>query len=132
MTSTPWETQEIGKAPLVTAPDGSTVRVRCATDRGSTIVFVLERGAVSKGVAHRTVEEIWYVVAGQGRLWRQRGDDEEIAALAPGVSLTVPVGTRFQFRNDGDVPLQIIAVTMPPWPGGEEADIVKGVWVATV
>lgn len=132
MTSTPWDTQEIAAAPMVTAPDGSRVRILCATDRGSTISFAIEPGAVSKAVAHRTVEEIWFVVTGQGRLWRKKDDDEEIAALAPGVSLTVPVGTRFQFRNDGDAPLQIVAVTMPPWPSGEEAVAVEGVWAATI
>jgi mannose-6-phosphate isomerase-like protein (cupin superfamily) len=81
------------------------------------ISFSLEPGALSKAVMHRTVEEIWYVAAGQGRLWRKHGEAEQIVDLAPGLSLTIPVGTRFQFRNDGAVALQVVAVTMPPWPG---------------
>jgi len=132
MTSTPWQTQEIATALLVTAPDGSMVRILCATGRGSTISFTLTAGAISKAVVHRTVEEIWYVLAGRGRLWRKNGESEEITQLAPGVSLTIPVGTRFQFRNDGDIPLQMVAVTMPPWPGGEEAVLVDGYWPATI
>jgi mannose-6-phosphate isomerase-like protein (cupin superfamily) len=130
MTSTPWDAQEIATASVVTAPDGSEVRILCATPRGSMISFSLLPGAVSKPVAHRTVEEIWYVAAGQGRLWRKLGDDEEIVDLAPGLSLTMPVGAHFQFRNDGDIPLQIDAVTMPPWPGAHEADAVEGHWPA--
>ncbi|MFZ2006221.1 MAG: cupin domain-containing protein [Stellaceae bacterium] len=130
MPSTDWQTQAIGTAPLVTAPDGSAVRVLCATTRGSMISFVLAPGAVSKAVVHRTVEEIWCVVAGRGRLWRKSNEVEEVVDLAPGLSLTLPVGTRFQFRNDGDEVLQIVAVTMPPWPGEGEAFPVKGTWSA--
>lgn len=132
MASAIWQTQEIAAATLVAAPDGSAVSILCATARGSMISFALPPGAVSKAVAHKTVEEIWYVVAGAGRLWRAQDGAEKIVALAPGLSLTVPVGTRFQFRNDGDAPLQIVAVTMPPWPGDGEAFATNGPWNATI
>jgi mannose-6-phosphate isomerase-like protein (cupin superfamily) len=132
MPPTAWDAKQIGDAAVVTAPDGSEVRTLCATARGSMIRFTLQPGAISRAVAHRTVDEIWYVVGGLGRLWRKLGDLEEIADLAPGLSLTIPVGTRFQFRNDRDTPLSIVAVTMPPWPGEDEADAVAGVWEATL
>lgn len=132
MTPTPWDTQEIGAAPLVAAPDGSAVRVLCAASYGSMISFSLEPGAVSKAVVHRTVEELWYVMAGRGRLWRKHGAAEQIVDLTPGISLSIPVATGFQFRNDGEVALRVVAVTMPPWPGGDEAAPVDGVWLATV
>jgi mannose-6-phosphate isomerase-like protein (cupin superfamily) len=128
MSATPWSTQEIADAPVAAAPDGSTVRVLCATTRGSMILFSLPPGAVSKPVAHRTVEEIWYVVAGAGRLWRRLGREEAVTDLAPGLSLAILAGTHFQFRNDGETPLRIVAVTMPPWPGDPEAEIVAGTW----
>jgi hypothetical protein len=38
----------------------------------------------------------------------------------------------FQFRNDGSQPLDIIAATMPPWPGDREAYLVDGKWEPTV
>jgi mannose-6-phosphate isomerase-like protein (cupin superfamily) len=44
------------------------------------------------------------------------------------VSITIPTGAKFQFRNDGDEPLEAIGVTMPPWPGADEAIEVEGVW----
>jgi mannose-6-phosphate isomerase-like protein (cupin superfamily) len=128
MPSTAWDAKQIDDAAVVTAPDGSEVRILCATGRGSMIRFTLKPGAISRAVAHRTVEEIWYVTAGSGRLWRKLDDREEITDLAPGLSLTIPVGTQFQFRNDGDRSLDIIAVTMPPWPGHQEASVVTGVW----
>jgi mannose-6-phosphate isomerase-like protein (cupin superfamily) len=81
-------------------------------------------------VAHRTVEEVWYVVSGQGRMWRRLGEREETVALRPGTSLNLPVGTRFQFRAEGNEPLVAVGVTMPPWPGEDEAYEVAGKWPA--
>lgn len=119
-------------APLVTAPDGSAVRVLAATTRGSTALFTLPAHAIAHAVAHRTVEEIWYVVAGSGRLWRRLGDAEGIVELRPGLSVTLPVGMMFQFRCDGAVPLVVFGVTMPPWPGAAEAYPVSGPWTPSV
>jgi mannose-6-phosphate isomerase-like protein (cupin superfamily) len=95
-------------------------------------MFTLPPGAVAKAVAHHTVEEIWYVVAGSGRLWRRRGAEEEVTGLAPGLSVAIPTGTHLQFRCDGEAALVIVAATMPPWPGDREAYAVPGRWPATI
>ena len=116
----------------VIATDGSEVRVLCATKRGAMAVFTLAPGGVAKAVAHRTVEEIWVVLRGRGRMWRKSGEREEVTELAAGTSLSIPVGTHFQFRNDGEGPLEAVAATMPPWPGDGEAYIVSGKWKPTV
>ena len=111
------------------APDGSEVRILAATSRGSMAQFTLPPRAISKPVAHRSVEELWLVLRGQGRMWRKLGDrEEEIVDLRPGVSIAIPVGASFQFRNDGADPLDCVGVTMPPWPGMDEACEVKGMW----
>ena len=114
--------------PTTAAPDGSDVRVLLALRGGSMAHFELAAGRVSVAVRHRTVEEIWYVLAGRGEMWRRAGDRETIVALEPGVCLTIPVGTGFQFRALGGVPLQVVAVTMPPWPaeGADEASQIAG------
>ena len=125
-------TRKISPAPDAIAPDGSEVRLLGSLPRGSMAVFRLAPGAVSKAVAHRTVEEIWYFTAGHGRMWRKLGDREEITEVAPGVSITIPTGTHFQFRCDGGEPLEAVAVTMPPWPGDDEAYSVAGRWEPTV
>jgi mannose-6-phosphate isomerase-like protein (cupin superfamily) len=132
MTAMSFETRRIGARPDALAPDGSDVRVLCRTDRGSLAHFTLPPGAVSIAVAHRTIEEVWYVLSGRGRMWRRLDGREEIVELAPGVSLTLPVGTRFQFRCDGAEALPAVGVAMPPWPGGDEAYPVEGPWLATV
>jgi mannose-6-phosphate isomerase-like protein (cupin superfamily) len=116
----------------VIAPDGCEVRILAASARGSMAHFTLLPGEVARAVVHRTVEELWYFLTGTGRMWRQLGDREEIAAVGPGVSLAIPAGTRFQLRNDGAGPLAAVAVTMPPWPGEDEARLVEGPWPPTV
>src|SRR5215475_11909052 len=127
-----FETKAIGAAPDAIAPDGSEVRVLCQLSRGGLAVFSLPPGAVAKAVAHHTVEELWYVISGRGRIWRKLGEDEEVTELGPGLSLSIPTGTHFQFRCDGSEPLVVIGATMPPWPGDAEAFRVKGAWLPTV
>ena len=120
------------ETPDTVAPDGSEVRLLCASPCGSMAAFRLAPGAVSKAVAHRTVEEIWYFTAGRGRIWRRLGEHEEITDVGQGVSITIPTGTHFQFRCDDSGPLEAVAVTMPPWPGDGEAYSVPGRWEPTV
>ena len=43
-----------------------------------------------------------------------------------------PARTAFQFRAEGGEPLAFVAVTMPPWPGMDEAFAVEGPWTPTV
>ncbi len=114
------------------APDGTQVRLLPALAGGSMAHFELPAGAVSHAVTHRTVEEIWYFLGGRGQIWRRFGGRESIVAVEPGVSVTIPLGTAFQFRAADGAPLVFLAVTMPPWPGAEEAARVEGRWQATV
>ena len=126
----------------VVAPDGSDVRVLLRLAGGSMAHFELAGGRTSQAVVHRSVDEIWYVLSGRGEMWRsqagRRGGEgrwggeggEEIVALEPGTCLSIPVGTSFQFRSLGDEPLSAVAVTMPPWPGEDEAREVSGAWPA--
>ena len=127
-----FETKRISSAPDAIAPDGSEVRVLCHISRGGLAVFSLPPQAVAKPVAHRTVEEVWYILSGLGRMWRKLGEYEELVELSPGISLTIPTGTHFQFRCDGDEWLEMVGATMPPWPGESEAYSVEGTWPPTV
>ena len=126
-----FETKQIAAVPEVIAPDGSEVRILCRGWRGSLATFTLPPQAVSKAVAHHTVEELWYVISGRGRMWRKSGELEEVAELRPGTSLSIPTGAHFQFRSEGPEPLTIIGATMPPWPGEGEAFYVEGKWRET-
>ncbi len=120
--------------PTVVAPDGSDVRVLLGLAGGTMAHFTLGAGQVAKAVTHRTVEEIWYVLAGRGEMWRKQmgvagePDREEVVALVPGLCLTIPLGTHFQFRAAPTEAVSAVAVTLPPWPGPDEAVEVPGPW----
>ncbi len=125
------QTRMPGTAPDALAPDGSEVRLLAALKGGSFAHFTLGAGRVSVAVTHRTVEEIWYVVAGEGEVWRRYKGEDSVTPVTPGVALTIPLGAQFQFRA-GDNGLCFVAVTMPPWPGPDEAVAVAGHWQATL
>lgn len=114
------------------APDGSDVRVLLGLAGGGMAHFELAPGQTSAAVTHKTVEEIWYFLAGQGEMWRDQGGKSEVVEVSAGVCLTIPSGTQFQFRAFGDSALSAIGVTMPPWPGDSEAVAVSGPWQPTV
>ncbi len=115
------------------APDGSDVRILLRLEGGSLAHFELAPSQTSVAVAHRTVEEIWFFTSGRGEMWRKLGDQEQVVPVEHGVCITIPVGTRFQFRSFGYEPLSAIGVTMPPWPEeDEEAYQVEGKWMPTV
>ena len=115
-------------APDAIAPDGSAVRVLLRLAGGSLAHFELEPGQTSRAVAHRTVDELWYFVQGRGEMWLKRGEREEVVVVDPGVCISIPAGTHFQFRAAGGDSLAAIGVTMPPWPGADEAYLVEGPW----
>jgi mannose-6-phosphate isomerase-like protein (cupin superfamily) len=125
---TPFATSSLPSEPTVVAPDGSDVRVLLALTSGSMAHFALKAGMTSRAVSHRSVEEIWFVVSGRGEMWRRQGEREEVVALKPGTCLTIPAGTHFQFRASATEPVAALGVTMPPWPGDEEAVAVAGPW----
>jgi mannose-6-phosphate isomerase-like protein (cupin superfamily) len=126
-----FETRRLPARPDARAPDGAEVRVLPRLAGGSLAHFELGPGRVSRAVTHRSVEEIWYVLGGRGEMWRRQGDRASVVALEPGVSVTIPLGTHFQFRAIGPGPLAAVAITMPPWPGAEEAVEVPGAWPPT-
>jgi mannose-6-phosphate isomerase-like protein (cupin superfamily) len=125
-------TKHLPMARDAVAPDGSDVRLLPALAGGSMAHFELGPNLVSKAVTHRSVEEIWFVLSGRGEMWRLQDGQSAIVDLYPGVSLTIPRGTHFQFRSFGYQPLAAIGITMPPWPGEDEAVVVPGAWTPTV
>lgn len=110
------------------APDGSEIRLLASVRGGSCVECTLPAGRTSLAVRHRTVEEIWCVLRGRGQVWRKQGEREGVVDVEPGTALTVPLGVHFQFRPIGPEPLVLVIVTMPPWPGADEAVRVKDHW----
>jgi len=124
----PFDSRRLPEEPDAIAPDGSAVRVLLGVERGGLAHFQLAPGQTSRAVAHKTVDEIWYFLQGRGEMWLKAGEREEVVVLAPGLCVSIPAGTHFQFRALGVEPLAAVAVTMPPWPGAQEALVVEGRW----
>jgi mannose-6-phosphate isomerase-like protein (cupin superfamily) len=129
-----FETKSLPQDKDAIAPDGSEVRILLGLEkRGSSAEFRLRPGQVARAVTHKTVHEIWYVLSGEGKIWRSQDGREEISDLKPGVCLTLPLGTRFQFSASATTPLQVFGVTMRPWPNTpDEATVIDGPWKPNV
>lgn len=128
LSSTEFHTTELRENYDGLAPDGSEIRLLNRLDAGSMVHCTLLPNQTSTAVRHKTVEEIWYFIEGEGQVWRKQDNREEVTDVKPGVSLTIPFGTQFQFRNNSTNPLRFVIVTMPPWPGEDEAVKVPGRW----
>ena len=122
------ETAERGRSPL-----GARVRFLMNGPHGNMIHSTVPPGMVGRACHFRTVDEYWYVLAGEGEIWRSPPDGHEsITRLIPGVCVDIPLGTVFQYRCTGSVPLVFTCTALPPWPGDDEAVIVDGPWVPRV
>lgn len=110
------------------APDGSEIRLLSAITKGGMSHCTLHVGKISRAVKHKSVEEIWYFLEGDGELWRKTSKTECVVKMEPNSTITIPVGCHFQFRNIGCVPLRFLILTMPPWPGVDEATLVENFW----
>ena len=106
------------------APDGSEIYFLVDdADRASLVEVRLAAGLISRPVRHRTVEEIWYVTGGRGRIWRcaPGSVQGETVAVRPGDAVRIPTGWAFQFAAAMESGLRFVCFTSPPWPGPEEA-----------
>jgi mannose-6-phosphate isomerase-like protein (cupin superfamily) len=126
------------RPPDAIAPDGSEIRFlvppppaaagrRPPPDRAARTASLVEvrlpQGQRSRPVRHRTVEELWFVVTGSGRLWRRAPDGGERSdAMEPGGAFVIPTGWAFSFSAAGQEDLVFLCHTSPPWPGAEEAE----------
>jgi mannose-6-phosphate isomerase-like protein (cupin superfamily) len=119
----------------IVAPDGSQVRLLLTDDHGATRCSMVEvtigAGEVSRAVRHRTVEEAWYVLSGAGEVWRcppaMPATELSPMRMVAGDAIVVPTGWGFQFRADAGSDLRFVCVTVPAWPGMDEAvDVLEG------
>ena len=122
------QTKKLPKKYDELAPDKSEIRLLLKMKGGGLVHCTLPPGGTSLAVKHKTIEEIWYFIQGQGQVWRRQEDREVIVDVDPGTCITIPTGAHFQFHNTGEVPLCFIIATMPPWPGEEEAVRVQDHW----
>jgi len=125
------ETQ-LPSRPDAKSPAGADIRFIMDGTTGNMIHSTVPAGQINRAMLHKTVSEFWYILEGSGEIWRKDNKEERITALVKGVSIDIPVGTAFQYRNTGSTPLKFICISMPPWPGDAEAAHINGAWQPTV
>ena len=113
------------------SPAGAEIRHLIEGETGAMIHSTVPPGQVNRATVHSTVSEFWHVLAGEGQIWRRDATGEEATVLRKGVSIDIPVGTAFQYRCTGSDPLEFLCISMPPWPGDQEATVIEGPWKAT-
>lgn len=64
------------------------------------------------------MEVLWYVLAGCGELWRAYGGSERVDGVSCGDSVRIAPRVSFQVRALER--LEVLVITMPPWPGADE------------
>lgn len=114
------------------SPAGADIRFLMDGPTGNMIHSTVPPGQVNRATVHQTVSEFWFVLEGEGEIWRRDAYEERVTRLTPGTSIDIPVGTAFQYRNVADVALTFICITMPRWPGDHEASHLDGAWTPTV
>ena len=86
--------------PDATAPDGSEIRLLADARQGATksslVEVILGADKVYRPVRYRTVEEVWYVQEGAGKVWRcpPGAAPETVLSMdvVPGHSLVILAG----------------------------------------
>ena len=107
------------------APDGCEVRLLAQSPRGSAAHHPRTGAGRARGGAPHG-REVWYFLAGQGRMWRRHGDERSsgrTGSVARDPSRH-PISAPERRREPAGA-----VMTMPPWPGGNEAHFV-GKWRA--
>jgi mannose-6-phosphate isomerase-like protein (cupin superfamily) len=126
------ETTHLPEQPDAKSPAGADIRFLLAGDGGNMIHSTVPPNQINQATVHASVSEFWYILEGQGEIWRRKGSESSVTELVPGTAIDIPVGTSFQYRNLADQDLKFICIAMPPWPGDAEATIIQGIWQPTV
>ena len=126
------KSKTLPEQPDAKSPAGANIRYLMDGVTGNMIHSTVPPHQVNKATVHATVSEFWYILEGQGEIWRNDGVESCVTPLVPGTAIDIPVGTAFQYRNVADIDLKLICIAMPPWPGDQEATYIEGKWQPTV
>jgi len=111
------KTTSFPEQPDAKSPAGALIRYLMDSKTGNMIHSTVPPFQINKATIHKTVNEFWYILEGHGEIWRDDGIESCVTNLVPGISIDIPTGTAFQYRNVSEKNLTFICVSMPRWPG---------------
>jgi hypothetical protein len=126
-----FETKTLPAQPDATSPDGSDVRILLTLRGGGTAHFELAPDETPLAVMHRTVEELWYFIAGKGEMWRRLGDYEEASRFIAESQSRSPWKRAFSFARSATRPSARSRSRCRRGPA-PLAQIVEGPWKPTI
>ena len=96
--------------------DGSEIRewagrVSAPAQNQSLAEAILPLAGATTEHYHRTSEELYLIIAGEGRLII----DGEERAVGEGDCALIPPGARHKLHNEGDAPLRVLCVCAPAY-----------------
>jgi mannose-6-phosphate isomerase-like protein (cupin superfamily) len=102
--------------PNAESPDGSAEIRHILTSPAGDLTHAVCRAGYTAAVHHLPeLDEAYYVLAGEGEIWRATDDTEFVTALRPGRWVGMPAGTRFQYRADRGTTLVFLVMVLPSW-----------------
>ncbi len=106
----------VDSAPVSITDTGSEIRVLLDTTRGgqgrlSLAVETLKPGQSTAPHWHANLEEVYFIVAGRGRM--EIG--AEARAVIAGDAILIPINRVHCLRNTGNEDLVILCPVSPPW-----------------
>jgi mannose-6-phosphate isomerase-like protein (cupin superfamily) len=101
-------------AAVINTPHGSEIRplmdrTTSSIENCSLAEEILPPGSAVGRHHHRITEEIYYIVAGNGRM----DVGGETAEVGPGDAIFIPAGNSHSLANTGDEPMRILLVCGP-------------------
>ncbi len=110
------DVRNIDEVPAFTTKDGSEIRELLAHRNSCICQQSLAEARLPVGRAttphfHPKTEEIYYILAGRGRM----EVDGQFGDVGPGDAVAIPPGAPHQITNTGDVILQFLCCCAPPY-----------------
>ena len=128
----------VGSIHLISAdPDavspggGAEIRHIVSSPLGDLTHAVCPSGHVAPTHHLPELDEEYYVLAGEGEIWRATDEREAVTALRPGRWVQMPAGVRFQYRANRGSSLVFLVVVLPGWAPELFHTVPDGLWSAT-
>jgi mannose-6-phosphate isomerase-like protein (cupin superfamily) len=110
-----WMTKKLPTEYDYVSPAGvSEIRLLPSFQEGEIVHATTPAEKPSIAATLTGVGEFFYILKGEGELWRATGRLEHVVSLHPGRCVSIPPGISYQYRAIGR-PLEFLVTTVPRW-----------------